>query len=225
MWLDCTLYYCKAMSTCPDIYALSDTSPCTSVRLLPHVGTPAPTPAPSPAPAPTPLPTQPLTPEPAPAPTPSAAAPPPAGGAGAGARAAGDPHLQKIHGERFDLMRAGEHVLRSIPRGAAADSVLLRAQADARKLGGQCTDMYCQKLNVTRSWAEAKKPESTMAAYRNMTSRCRNGLPSARSSFKSLMYGRWFALLEFVREAFGPSGILSRRSSGRRRSRGREHRS
>ena len=39
------------------------------------------------------------------------ATPPPAGGAGAGASAVGDPHLQNIHGERFDLMKAGKHVL------------------------------------------------------------------------------------------------------------------
>ncbi|CAK0862869.1 unnamed protein product [Prorocentrum cordatum] len=83
-----------------------------------------------------------------------------AGGAGAGAggaAAVGDPHLQNIHGERFDLMKAGEHVLISIPRGAAADSALLRVQADARWLGGQCADMYFQQLNVTGSWAEAKQ--------------------------------------------------------------------
>ncbi|CAK0873626.1 unnamed protein product [Prorocentrum cordatum] len=54
-------------------------------------------------------------------------------------------------------MKAGKHVLIHIPRGAAADSALLRVQADARRLGGQCADMYFQELNVTGSWAEAKK--------------------------------------------------------------------
>jgi len=82
---------------------------------------------------------------------------PSAGGAGAGASAVGDPHLQNIHGERFDLMKAGKHVLIHVPRGAAADSALLRVQADARRVGGQCADMYFQKLNVTGSWAEAKQ--------------------------------------------------------------------
>jgi hypothetical protein len=82
---------------------------------------------------------------------------PSAGGAGAGASAVGDPHLQNIHGERFDLMKAGKHVLINIPRGAAADSALLRVQADARRAGGQCADMYFQKLNITGSWAEAKQ--------------------------------------------------------------------
>jgi len=80
-----------------------------------------------------------------------------AGGAGAGASAVGDPHLQNVYGQRFDLMKAGKHVLINIPRGAAADSALLRVQADAHRMGGQCADMYFQQVNVTGSWAEAKK--------------------------------------------------------------------
>merc|ERR1719437_323514 len=32
---------------------------------------------------------------------------------------------------------------------------MLRVQADARKLGGQCADMYFQEVNITGSWAEA----------------------------------------------------------------------
>jgi len=82
----------------------------------------------------------------APAPTPSP-----------GASAVGDPHLQNVHGERFDLMKPGKHVLINIPRGVSAEKLLLRVQADARQLGGQCADMYFQELNVTGSWAEAKQ--------------------------------------------------------------------
>ena len=44
-----------------------------------------------------------------------------------------------------------------IPRGMSAENALLRVQADARRLGGQCADMYFQQLNVTGSWAEAKQ--------------------------------------------------------------------
>jgi len=73
------------------------------------------------------------------------------------ANAVGDPHLQNIHGERFDLMKPGKHVLISIPRGESAEKTLLRVQADARKLGGNCADMYFQELNVTGAWAEAKR--------------------------------------------------------------------
>jgi len=79
-----------------------------------------------------------------------------AGGAG-GAAAVGDPHLQNVHGERFDLMKPGKHVLINIPRGWSAETSLLRVEADARQLGGHCADMYFQELNVTGSWAEAKQ--------------------------------------------------------------------
>jgi hypothetical protein len=76
---------------------------------------------------------------------------------GAGASAVGDPHLQNVHNERFDLMKAGMHVLINIPRGTNAEAALLRVQADARRLGGHCADMYFQEINVTGSWAEAKQ--------------------------------------------------------------------
>jgi len=71
--------------------------------------------------------------------------------------ATGDPHLQNIHGERFDLMKPGTHVLINIPRGTRANNTMLRVQADARRLGDSCGDIYFQALNVTGSWAEAKQ--------------------------------------------------------------------
>jgi hypothetical protein len=80
-----------------------------------------------------------------------------AAGAAGGVAATGDPHLQNVHGERFDLMKPGMHVLINIPRGVPAQHALLRVQADARRLGGSCADMYFQEVNVTGSWAEAKQ--------------------------------------------------------------------
>jgi len=77
--------------------------------------------------------------------------------AGGAAAATGDPHLQNVYGERFDLMKPGKHVLINIPRGMSADSALLRLQADARRLGGHCADMYFQAVNVTGAWAEVKQ--------------------------------------------------------------------
>jgi len=71
--------------------------------------------------------------------------------------ATGDPHLQNIHGERFDLMKAGKHVLINIPREARAESAMLRVEADARRLGRVCADIYFQELNITGLWAEAKQ--------------------------------------------------------------------
>jgi hypothetical protein len=69
--------------------------------------------------------------------------------------ATGDPHLQNVFGQRFDLMKPGKHVLINIPRGRHKNA-LLRVEADARQLGGQCADMYFQELNITGEWVKAK---------------------------------------------------------------------
>jgi len=69
--------------------------------------------------------------------------------------ATGDPHLQNVFGQRFDLMKPGKHVLVNIPRGRVK-KVLLRVQGDVRRLGGKCADMYFQELNITGEWVEAK---------------------------------------------------------------------
>jgi len=53
---------------------------------------------------------------PIPTPNPTLAAP----------SATGDPHLQNVFGERFDVMRPGRHVLISIPRGTSAEGAMLR---------------------------------------------------------------------------------------------------
>jgi len=81
-----------------------------------------------------------------------------AGGPGvSGAAAAtGDPHLQNVFGERFDLMRPGNHVLIHIPREERVENALFRVEAVARQLGRQCTDMYFQEINVTGDWVEKK---------------------------------------------------------------------
>ena len=70
--------------------------------------------------------------------------------------ATGDPHLQNVLGQRFDLMKPGKHILVNIPRGRQTGA-LLRVEADARQLGGQGADMYFQELNITGHWAEAKQ--------------------------------------------------------------------
>jgi len=55
-------------------------------------------------------------------------------------------------------MKPGRHVLIQIPRWEPAQNTLLRVDAMARRLGGQCSDMYFQRLNITGAWAEAKQP-------------------------------------------------------------------
>eukprot|EP00959_Pyramimonas_sp_CCMP1952_P413006 8654603-Pyramimonas_sp.AAC.1 len=54
-------------------------------------------------------------------------------------------------------MVPGRHVLINIPRGERTEKALLRVQADARRMGHQCADMYFLEVNVTGSWAEAKQ--------------------------------------------------------------------
>lgn len=70
--------------------------------------------------------------------------------------ATGDPHLQNVYGEKFDLMKPGEHILIQIPR-KRSEKTLLRVDAEAQRLGGQCADIYFQGLNITGAWADAKQ--------------------------------------------------------------------
>jgi len=60
--------------------------------------------------------------------------------------ATGDPHLQNVHGERFDLMNPGKHVLINIPKGDPVENALFRVVAEASRLGGECADMYWEGL-------------------------------------------------------------------------------
>eukprot|EP00959_Pyramimonas_sp_CCMP1952_P305006 6383270-Pyramimonas_sp.AAC.1 len=54
-------------------------------------------------------------------------------------------------------MKPGRHILINIPRGERDEKVLLRVEADARRLGGQCTEIYFQAVNVTGYWADGKQ--------------------------------------------------------------------
>jgi len=102
------------------------------------------------------------TPHPTPYPTDPPAAPGMVGAmAGApapsiGVFATGDPHLQNVHGEKFDLLQPGKHLLIQIPR-KRPENTLLRVDAEAAMMGGQCSDMYFQVLNITGKWAEGKR--------------------------------------------------------------------
>jgi len=68
-------------------------------------------------------------------------------------RAVGDPHLQNIHGQRFDLMRPGKHLLLTIPKGKP--NWFLRVEAQVRRMGAQCSDMYFQEVNITGKWVDS----------------------------------------------------------------------
>jgi len=79
-----------------------------------------------------------------------------AGAAPDGASATGDPHLQNVLGQRFDLMKPGMRVLVNIPPGRLT-KVLLRVEADVRRLSGHCADMYFQEFNITGAWVDTTK--------------------------------------------------------------------
>merc|ERR1719188_1444763 len=68
-------------------------------------------------------------------------------------RATGDPHLQNILGQRFDIMNPGRYSLLQIPRGASDSDTLLHVQADVNHEGDACSDMYFKTLNITGEWA------------------------------------------------------------------------
>ena len=76
----------------------------------------------------------------------------------ASAQSTGDPHLQNIHGERFDVMKPGEHVLIHIPRQERLENTLLHVQAVAQTLGVACEDTYFVRINVTGKWPNALRP-------------------------------------------------------------------
>merc|ERR1719476_1025363 len=110
---------------------------------VPTVPTPAPTAAPTAAPTPSPTAAPTAAPTPSPTAYPTVSSP---------VSAKGDPHLQNIGGQRFDLMKPGKHVLVHIPRGAYAPHVLLRVVAGAQRLGPQCGDIYFLDVNITGAW-------------------------------------------------------------------------
>jgi len=100
-------------------------------------------------------------------PTAAAAAVPPTAAANtapapATVAAVGDPHMQNILGQRFDLAQPGEHTLLEIPRGASASDALLRVTADAKHEGGACSDMYFKALNITGLWVSAQQKDGYM---------------------------------------------------------------
>jgi len=136
----------------------------------------APPATPSPTPGPTPSPTPSPTPAPTSAPTAAQATTP--GGAAGGATAVGDPHLQNIHGQRFDLMMPGKHALVNVPRESDAENALLRVSAVASRQGGECQDIYFTEVNITGFWAYAQRA----GGYRLRAQRERSGS------------GKWFAV-------------------------------
>lgn len=126
---------------------------------------------PTSTPAPTPSPTQPPMASPTASPTagqpPLPIAPPPGaasdsaipikGAPPAQVSAFGDPHLVNVHGQRFDIMQQGAHLLMQIPRWAVPERTLLRVDALARRVGDVCADIYFTALNITGGWVPYRR--------------------------------------------------------------------
>lgn len=72
-------------------------------------------------------------------------------------QAVGDPHMQNVHGQRFDVQKPGSHTLVHIPRFSAKASAKFHVQAEVNRIGRACADMYIEKLNVTGQWAYEHK--------------------------------------------------------------------
>jgi len=66
----------------------------------------------------------------------------------------GDPHLTNMYGQRFDLYRTGVSVLLQIPGGAFVGPrrTLLRLEADVRRIGSVCSDVYFQVVTISGPW-------------------------------------------------------------------------
>jgi len=92
---------------------------------------------------------------------PDAEVAPPGGGTVAAAApgvlsAIGDPHLVNVHGEHFDVLKPGVHVLLLVPFRANRSDALLAVEADAQRIGDACADTYFMSVNMTGAWVESK---------------------------------------------------------------------
>jgi len=87
---------------------------------------------------------------PTPAPTPEL---PPNSGPNIGpVSGVGDPHLTNMYGERFDVYRTGVIILLQIPRMVGPQDTLLHLEADARRLGDACSEVFFQTVRISGAW-------------------------------------------------------------------------
>lgn len=64
----------------------------------------------------------------------------------------GDPHLTNMYGQHFDLYLTGVSVLLQIPRWSGRGRTMLRLEAEARRMGGACSDVYFQVVTISGIW-------------------------------------------------------------------------
>jgi hypothetical protein len=61
-----------------------------------------------------------------------------------------------MHGQRFDILQPGSHMLLQIPRWNRHTKTMLRVDALVSQVGGACADMYFRNLNMTGKWVDTK---------------------------------------------------------------------
>merc|ERR1719463_887440 len=88
---------------------------------------------------------------------PPTAAPTPApptstSGLGDGGSLSGDPHLKNVAGHRFELRKAGTHLLLNVPQGASVDRSLLRIEGQVASAATGCSSMFLKNLVVGGQW-------------------------------------------------------------------------
>jgi hypothetical protein len=64
--------------------------------------------------------------------------------------------LVNVHGQHFDVMKPGVHVLLLVPFRATRSDALLVVEADAQRIGDACADTYFMSVNMTGTWVENK---------------------------------------------------------------------
>lgn len=64
----------------------------------------------------------------------------------------GDPHIKNVRGEAFEVRRAGEHTMLSVPQGADIGNTSLRLDALMEPEAGNCSAIYIRRLVFSGRW-------------------------------------------------------------------------
>jgi len=73
--------------------------------------------------------------------------------------------MQNILGQKFDLLRPGDHTLVQIPKHRRNAETLLRVVARVSRVGASCQDMYIMSVNVTGVWLEKSMWKSPLLHF------------------------------------------------------------
>ena len=60
--------------------------------------------------------------------------------------------MTNLHGQHFDVLQPGRHVLMHVPMWATESQTLLKVVANATRIGGACADIYFTKMTLEGGW-------------------------------------------------------------------------